>query len=103
MSAIPKDIAAKADAVYDALGRGSLADTGAIARAIFAERERCAQVVRSIAKEFRDIGRQAEERGDHARKNEFSSIGMSVDAAADLVMGPEFIRAEMKRMGICLK
>lgn len=55
MSAIPKDIAAKADAVYDALGRGSLADTGAIARAIFAERERCAQVVRSIAAfAFRD-------------------------------------------------
>ncbi|MBA8904844.1 hypothetical protein [Aminobacter ciceronei] len=53
MSTIPKDIAAKADAVYDALGRGSLADTGAIARAIFAERERCAMVADGIAERER--------------------------------------------------
>lgn len=53
MSAIPKDIAAKADAVYDALGRGSLADTGAIARAILSERERCAKIAKDVAERER--------------------------------------------------
>lgn len=38
---IPSDIMTKAEAAYDALGRGSDADARVIARAILAERKRC--------------------------------------------------------------
>lgn len=52
MDRMPKDIMVKAEAIYDALGRGSDADAQVIARAIHAERRRCAEVVHSVAKDF---------------------------------------------------
>ena len=52
MNEIPKDIMVKSEAIYDALGRGSDADARVIARAILAERKRCAEVVHSVAKDF---------------------------------------------------
>lgn len=52
MNKIPKDIMVKAEAAYDALGRSSDADTKVIARAILAERKRCAEAVHRAAKDF---------------------------------------------------
>lgn len=46
MDKMPKDIMVKAEAIYDALGRGSDADAQVVARAILAERQRCAAIVR---------------------------------------------------------
>lgn len=46
---IPEDIMVRAEATYDALGRGSNADAQVIARAILAERRRCAGVARGEA------------------------------------------------------
>lgn len=43
MNKIPEDIMVRAEAAYDALGRGSDADAQVIARAILAERKRCAE------------------------------------------------------------
>lgn len=48
MSGIPEDIMVKAEALYDALGRGSTADAEKIARAILAERERAAKIALEI-------------------------------------------------------
>lgn len=45
MDKIPEDIMIKAEAAYDALGRGSDADAQVIARTILAERKRCAAAV----------------------------------------------------------
>lgn len=45
MNKIPEDIMVRAEAAYDALGRGSDADARVIARAILAERKRCAEAV----------------------------------------------------------
>lgn len=45
MNKIPEDIMVRAEAAYDALGRGSDADAQVIARAILAERKRCAEAV----------------------------------------------------------
>lgn len=44
MTEIPEDIMVRAESAYDALGRGSDADAHVIARAILAERKRCAEV-----------------------------------------------------------
>lgn len=41
---IPEDIVKAGRRCYDALGRGSIADSERIARAILAERERCAKI-----------------------------------------------------------
>lgn len=49
---IPGDIMTRAEAVYDALGRGSTADAEIIARAIAAERERCAKAAEMYAEAF---------------------------------------------------
>lgn len=49
MDKMPKDIMVKAEAIYDALGRGSDADAQVIARAILAERRRCAEVAEARA------------------------------------------------------
>lgn len=46
---IPEDIMVRAEAAYDALGRGSDADAQVIARAILAERRRCADVAEARA------------------------------------------------------
>lgn len=43
---IPEDIMVRAEAAYDALGRGCDADAQVIARAILAERRRCIDVYR---------------------------------------------------------
>lgn len=47
MDKMPEDIMVRAEAAYDALGRGSDADAQVIARAILAERKRCAAAVRA--------------------------------------------------------
>lgn len=52
MDKMPKDIMVKAEAIYDTLGRGSDADAQVIARAILAERKRCAEAVHCAAKDF---------------------------------------------------
>ena len=44
MTDIPEDIVKQARRVYDALGRGSVSDSERIARAILAERQRCAKI-----------------------------------------------------------
>ena len=48
-SDIPEDIRKRAELVYLALGRGSIADERAIARAILAEREMCAKIVEDLS------------------------------------------------------
>lgn len=52
MSEIPEGIMVRAEAAYDALGRGSDADAQVIARAILAERKRCVEAVHRAAKDF---------------------------------------------------
>ena len=49
MDKIPEDIMVRAEAAYDALGRGSDADAQVIARAILAERKRCVEVAEARA------------------------------------------------------
>lgn len=46
MTEIPEDIMVRAEAAYDALGRGSDADAQVIASAILAERRRCVAILR---------------------------------------------------------
>lgn len=46
---IPADIQKAAEQVYAQLGRGSIADEGAIAKALIAEREACAAIADAYA------------------------------------------------------
>lgn len=48
MTKIPEDIIKAARRCYDGLGRGSVSDSEHIARAIMAERERCAKDIQNL-------------------------------------------------------
>lgn len=48
MTKIPEDIIKAGRRCYDGLGRGSVSDSEHIARAILAERERCAKVAEDL-------------------------------------------------------
>lgn len=52
---IPNDITAAARRRYDGLGRGSVSDSEHIARAILAERRRCADAARKYLKGYTDV------------------------------------------------
>jgi hypothetical protein len=57
---IPDDVMKVAARCYTTLGRGSSADTDCIARAIMAERERCAQVIQDWRNKLDNRTEQAE-------------------------------------------
>lgn len=54
MDEIPEDAMRAARRCYDALGRGSVSDSEHIARAILAERKRCAEVAKKEGIGYRD-------------------------------------------------